>query len=70
MDETDTQRLPQENQRGEAPVRGILEQVETVAQRVLKSIQAVAGTTDCKGVQIIKHIIQMTSLTLRPTMSW
>ena len=70
MDETDTQRLSQENQRGEAPVRGILEQVETVAQRVLKSIQAVAGTTDCKGVQIITHIIQMTSLTLRPTMSW
>ena len=37
MDETDTQRLPQENQRGEAPVRGILEQVETVltlAQKV------------------------------------
>ena len=70
MDETDTQRLPQENQRGEAPVRGILEQAETVAQRVLKSIQAVAGTTDCKGVQIITHIIQTTSLTLRPTMSW
>lgn len=70
MDETDTQRLSQENQRGEAPIRGILEQVETVAQRVLKSIQAVAGTTDCKGVQIITHIIQTTSLTLRPTMSW
>ena len=32
MDETDTQRLPQENQRGEATVRGILEQAETVAQ--------------------------------------
>lgn len=70
MDETDTQRLSQENQRGEAPVRGILEQAETVARGVLESIQAVAGTTDCKGVQIIKHIIQMTSLTLRPTMSW
>ena len=70
MDETDTQRLPQENQRGEAPVRGILEQAETVAQRVLKSIQAVTGTTDCKGVQIITHIIQTTSLTLRPIMSW
>ncbi len=54
MDETDTQRLSQENQRGEAPVRGILEQAETVAQRVLKSIQAVAGTTDCKGVQIAR----------------
>ena len=54
MDETDTQRLPQENQRGEAPVRGILEQAETVAQRVLKSIQAVTGTTDCKGVQIAR----------------
>lgn len=47
-----------------------LEQAETVARGVLESIQAVAGTTDCKGVQIITHIIQMTSLTLRPTMSW
>ena len=54
MDETDTQRLSQEDQRGEAPVRGILEQAETVAQRVLKSIQAVAGTTDCKRVQIAR----------------
>ena len=52
MNETDTQRLSQEDQRGETPVRGILEQAETVAQRVLKSIQAVAGTTDCKRVQI------------------
>ena len=54
MDETDTQRLPQENQRGEAPIRGILEQAETVARGVLESIQAVAGTTDCKGVQIAR----------------
>ena len=54
MNETDTQRLSQEDQRGETPVRGILEQAETVAQRVLKSIQAVAGTTDCKGVQIAR----------------
>jgi len=54
MNETDTQRLSQEDQRGETPVRGILEQAETVAQRVLKSIQAVAGTTDCKRVQIAR----------------
>ena len=54
MDETDTQRLSQEDQRGETPVRGIMEQAETVAQRVLKSIQAVAGTTDCKRVQIAR----------------
>jgi hypothetical protein len=31
---------------------GILEQAESIAQGVLESIQAVAGTTDCKGVQI------------------
>lgn len=54
MNETDTQRLSQEDQRGETPVRGIMEQAETVAQRVLKSIQAVAGTTDCKRVQIAR----------------
>lgn len=31
-----------------------MEQAEALAQRVLKSIQAVAGTTDCKGVQIAR----------------
>lgn len=54
MDGTNTERLSQENQQGEAPIRSILEQAEALAQRVLKSIQAVAGTTDCKGVQIAR----------------
>ncbi len=56
MDGTNTERLSQENQQGEAPIRSILEQAEALAQRVLKSIQAVAGTTDCKGVQIARLV--------------
>ena len=54
MDETGTKRLSQEDQCHQAPVSGILEQAESVAQGVLKSIQAVAGTTDCKRVQIAR----------------
>ncbi len=54
MDETGTKRLSQEDQCHQAPVSGILEQAESVAQGVLKSIQAVAGTTNCKGVQIAR----------------
>ena len=70
MNESRTQRLSQDDKFNENGICEILEQAETVARGVLESIQAVAGTTDCKGVQIITHIIQMTSLTLRPTMSW
>jgi hypothetical protein len=54
MDGTGTKRLSQEDQCHQAAVSGILEQAESVAQGVLESIQAVAGTTDCKGVQVAK----------------
>lgn len=54
MDGTGTKRLSQEDQCHQAAVSGILEQVESVAQGVLESIQAVAGTTDCKRVQIAR----------------
>lgn len=54
MDGTDTQRLSQEDKRNQAPVNSILEKVESVAQGVLESIQATAGTTACKGVQIAR----------------
>ena len=52
MNEIETQRLSQEDEYDKAGVCGILEQAEAVAQGVLKSVQAVAGTTNCKGVQI------------------
>lgn len=50
MDETE--RIPQENKRDKDEVGGIMEQAELVARGVLESIQAVAGTAACKGVQV------------------
>ena len=47
-----TERLSQENKQDKDEVGGVLEQAESVARRVLKSIQTIAGTTTCKGVQI------------------
>lgn len=52
MNEIGTQRLPQADKLNKDEVSGILEQAELVARRVLKSVQAVAGTTTCKGVQV------------------
>ena len=50
MDETE--RLSQEDKCNKERVGGVLEQAELIARRVLESIQALAGTTTCKGVQI------------------
>lgn len=52
MNETGTQRIPQEDKFNKNAICGIMEQAESVARGVLESIQAIAGTTDCKGVQI------------------
>ena len=49
-----TQRLSQENKCYKNKICSILEQAESVARGVLKSIQAIAGTTDCKRVQIFQ----------------
>jgi hypothetical protein len=54
MDGTGTQRLSQKDKCHQDSIGGILEEVETFAQGVLKSVQAVAGTTNCKGVQIAR----------------
>ena len=54
MNESSSQQLSQEDQCHQTPVRSILEQAESVAQRVLKSVQEIAGTTACKGVQIAR----------------
>lgn len=50
MDETE--RLSQEDKCNKERVGGVLEQAELIARGVLESIQALAGTTTCKGVQI------------------
>ena len=54
MNGIETQRLSQADKFNKNEVGGILEQAELVARGVLESIQAVAGTTACKGVQIAK----------------
>lgn len=54
MDGDNAQRLSQEDQCDQAAVCGLMEQAESVAQGVLESIQALAGTTSCKGVQIAR----------------
>lgn len=54
MDGTSTERLSQENKRHQAPVDSLLEEAEAIARGVLESVQATAGTTACKGVQIAR----------------
>lgn len=52
MNEIGTQRLSQDDKCAENEICGILEQAESVAGGVLESIQALARTKNCKGVQI------------------
>ena len=52
-DET-TERLSPKSEPKETPVDDILEDAEIIARGVLESIQALAGTEACKGVQIAK----------------
>ena len=54
MNESNSKRLSQEDQCNKDAVCSLLEQAETFAQGVLESIQALAGTTSCKGVQIAR----------------
>ena len=54
MDGDYTERLPQESECRENGESGILESASTFAQRVLEEIEALAGTTSCKGVQIAR----------------
>ena len=54
MDGNTTDRLSQKGEPRNAKVNSILEDATEVAGRVLSSIQALAGTTACKGVQIAR----------------
>ena len=49
-----TERLSQESQCSEGKEYGLLARASTFAGGVLSSIQALAGTTTCKGVQIAR----------------
>ena len=61
MDGDTTERLSQKSQCPEDGFNGLLARASAFAGGVLSSIQALAGTTACKGVQIaklnIKHYI-------------
>lgn len=48
------ERLPQKSEYREDSEGGILESASTFAYRVLKEIEALAGTTACKSVQLVR----------------
>ena len=54
MDGDTTERLSQESQCPDAKEHGLLARASAFAGEVLSSIQALAGTTACKGVQIAR----------------
>jgi hypothetical protein len=54
MDGNHTERLSQESERRNEAESGILESASTFAQRVLEEIEALAGTTACKSVQLVR----------------
>ena len=55
MDGDTTERLSQESQCPDAKEHGLLARASAFAGGVLSSIQALAGTTACKGVQIARQ---------------
>ena len=54
MDGNTADRLSQKSERRYEKVNSILEDAAKISGRVLSSIQALAGTTACKGVQIAR----------------
>ncbi len=48
------ERLSQKSERREDGNSGILESASAVAHRVLEEIEALAGTTACKSVQLVR----------------
>ena len=49
-----TERISQEGQCGEEGINGVLARASAFAGAVLSSIQALAGTTTCKGAHIAR----------------
>ena len=56
------ERLPQKSECREDCEGGILESASTFAYRVLKEIEALAGTTACKSVQLISLLMTSRNL--------
>ena len=54
MNGDNSERLPQEGECRNEGEYGILERASAVAQRVLEEIEALAGTTACKSVQLVR----------------
>ena len=54
MDGNTADRISQKSERRDEKVNSILEDAAKISGRVLSSIQALAGTTACKGVQIAR----------------
>ena len=54
MSNDNTQQLPLQGDNGENKVGGLLAAASNFARSVLGSIQALAGTAYCKGVQIAR----------------
>ena len=54
MSNDKTQRLSPQGDSGENEIGGLLAAASDFARSVLESIQALAGTTSCKGVQIAR----------------
>lgn len=54
MYEAGSKQLSQEDHSDKTPINSLLASAESVARGVLESIQATAGTTACKGVQIAR----------------
>ena len=54
MNNDGTQRIPPQGDSGEDEVGGLLAAASDFARSVLESIQALAGTTSCKGIQIAR----------------
>ena len=54
MNNDGTQRISPQSEPGENGINSLLAEASAVAQGVLESIQALAGTTACKGVQIAR----------------
>ena len=57
-----TKRVSQEGECREDSEGGILESASTFAYRVLKEIEALAGTTACKSVQLISLLMTSRNL--------
>ncbi len=58
-----TERIPQEGERRNEEEYGILERASAFARGVLKEVEALAGTTACKSVQLVR-------LRQRPSRPW